>query len=80
MPASAVAKLWIGGTKEKPAGLSRRVSVSSRQKLGHPQMIEASPASLKKPLITAWITMCDSEISRPEAIRRLVDLALKARK
>jgi hypothetical protein len=29
--------------------------------------------------IDAWIAMQDAEISRPEAIRRLVELGLKAK-
>ena len=29
--------------------------------------------------IDAWIALLDMEISRPEAIRRLVDLGLKAK-
>ena len=30
--------------------------------------------------IDAWIAIEDAEISRPEAIRRLVELALKAKR
>jgi hypothetical protein len=30
--------------------------------------------------IDAWIVVQDSEISRPEAIRRLVELGLRAKK
>ena len=53
------------------AALWRIPSPVDRKSHMHDQQIAA---------IDAWIAMQDAEISRPEAIRRLVELGLKAKK
>jgi cytochrome c553 len=45
---------------------------------GQPQVVRMHDQQIAA--IDAWIAMQDSEISRPEAIRRLVELGLKAKK
>jgi hypothetical protein len=45
---------------------------------GRPQVVLMHDQQIAA--IDAWIAMQDSEISRPEAIRRLVELGLKVKK
>ena len=44
---------------------------------GRPQVVRMHDQQIAA--IDAWIAMHDEEVSRPEAIRRLVELGLKAR-
>jgi hypothetical protein len=44
---------------------------------GQPQVVRMHDHQIAS--IDAWITMQDGEMSRPEAIRRLVELGLKAK-
>jgi hypothetical protein len=45
---------------------------------GQPQVVRMHDQQIAE--IDAWIVMQDVEISRPEAIRRLVEIGLKAKK
>jgi len=45
--------------------------------LGQPQVVRMHGPQITA--IEAWIAMQDGEMSRPEAIRRLVELGLKAK-
>ena len=44
---------------------------------GHPQLVRMHDAQIKA--IDSWAEKQDDEPTRPEAIRRLVDLGLKAK-
>ena len=62
-----------------------RQSVISRKRRGPPPtgkgepiLVRLQPALLSK--LDEWITNSDSPLTRPEAIRRLIEFALKAEK
>jgi hypothetical protein len=64
---------------------SIRDSKKSRPKIGRPKTTGPGQPQIVRmhdqqiASIDAWIAMHDAEISRPEAIRRLVELGLKAK-
>lgn len=45
---------------------------------GQPQVVRMHDQQIAE--VDAWIAMQEKEISRPEAIRRLVEMGLKSRK
>lgn len=63
-----------------------RDSKKSRPRIGRPKTTGPGQAQVVRmhdrqiAAIDAWIAIEDAEISRPEAIRRLVELALKAKR
>jgi hypothetical protein len=65
---------------------SIRDSKNSKPKIGRPKTTGPGQAQVVRmhdqqiAAIDAWVAMQDAEISRPEAIRRLVELGLKAKK
>jgi hypothetical protein len=65
--------------------MSIRDSKKSKPKLGRPKTTGPGQPQvvrmhdLQIAAIDAWIAMQESEISRPEAIRRLVEIGLKAK-
>jgi hypothetical protein len=64
---------------------SIRDSKKSKPKIGRPKTTGSGQPQVVRmhdqqiAAIDAWIAMHDAEISRPEAIRRLVELGLKAK-
>jgi hypothetical protein len=64
---------------------SIRDSKKSRPRIGRPKTTGPGQAQVVRmhdqqiAAIDAWIALQDTEISRPEAIRRLVELGLKAK-
>jgi hypothetical protein len=73
--------LWY----QKEMAKSIRDSKKSRPKIGRPKTTGSGQPQVVRmherqiSAIDAWIVMEDPEISRPEAIRRLVELGLKAK-
>jgi hypothetical protein len=65
---------------------SIRDSKKSKPKIGRPKTTGPGQAQVVRmhdqqiAAIDAWVALQDTEISRPEAIRRLVELGLKAKK
>lgn len=65
---------------------SIRDSTKSKAKMGRPKTTGPGQPQVVRmhdrqvAAIDAWIAMHEIEISRPEAIRRLVELGLKAKK
>ena len=64
---------------------SIRDSKKSKPKIGRPKTTGPGQAQVVRmhdqqiAAIDAWVALQDAEISRPEAIRRLVELGLKAK-
>jgi hypothetical protein len=64
---------------------SIRDSKKSKPKIGRPKTTGSGQPQVVRmhdqqiAAIDAWMAMHDAEISRPEAIRRLVDLGLKVK-
>ena len=63
----------IRDSKKSKAKIGRPKTTGS----GQPQVVRMHDQQVAS--IEAWIAMQDEEMSRPEAIRRLVELGLKAK-